>query len=335
MRLSRRDFIKLAASLGAAASVNLTFLEKALAGNGDPRVIWLQGQGCSGCSVSLLNSVNLTTIDDLLVNTINLEYHSTLIASAGDLALSGATGPHPSVAEIAALGSEWLSEGTDFDLDGDGIVNYTDFAKLAAQGYILVVEGAIPTGAEGRFCHIGGEMTMLDAFDLLSEKADAIISIGTCASFGGIPGAAPDVTGALGVSDALGFIGRTKPVINIPGCPSHPDWFVGTVSYVLTNGTIPALDASGRPTMYFGSRIHVNCPHKGNNSTMAGALGEDGCLEDLGCTGKRVYGDCPIRKWNSGGPGENGVNWCVGARTPCHGCTEQDFPDGKSPFYTL
>jgi len=337
MRLSRREFLKLAASVGAAATVNLASLEKALGGNGDPRVIWLQGQSCSGCSVSLLNSVNMMTVDDLLLHGINLEYHSTLIAAAGDLALSGLAGVHPSPAELSAFGSAWLQSGTglDFDLDQNGVVNFVDFAKLAAQGYVLVVEGSIPVGAAGRFCHVGGEMTMLDAFDRFSDKATHILAIGACAAYGGIPGANPNPTEALSVQQTLDYIGRSKPVVNIPGCPAHPDWFVGTVSYLLANGKPPSLDTVGRPMTYFAEQIHTNCPLKGKKVPRAQELGEYGCLEGLGCKGKITSADCPMRKWNSGGPGQNGVNWCVGARNPCQGCTEPGFPDAMTPFYTL
>jgi hydrogenase small subunit len=342
MRLTRREFVKLAAGLGVASAVNLTFLEKALAGNGDPRVIWLQGQGCSGCSVSLLNSINMVAVDDLLIDTINMEYHSTLIAAAGDVAFSDIDGVHPSPTELAAFGSEWLSAGKDFDLNNDGVVNFIDFNELAKQGYILVVEGAIPTGAAGNFCHVGGHMTMLQAFEKFSANASHIIAIGTCAAYGGIPAAAPDVTGALGVEAAITYIAEENsvpeiqvPVINIPGCPTHPDWFVGTVSYMLANGAVPPLDVQGRPLMYFADKIHPNCLHKGKDPIMANALGDPGCMENLGCKGRITSGDCPIRKWNSPDLNENGVNWCVEARTPCHGCTESDFPDGKTPFFTL
>jgi hydrogenase small subunit len=307
-------------------------IEKAMAGNGDPRVIWLQGQCCSGCSISLLNSVNLTTVDDLLINKINLEYHSTLIASAGDLALKGATGPHPSEQELVGIGDNWLDPQPDamYDLNGDAKVNLIDFAMMAAQGYILVVEGTIPTGAGGDYCHIGSDLTMLEAFDILSEKADSIVSVGTCASFGGMAAAEPNVTGAKSVSEALAHLGRTKSVINIPGCPIHPDWFVGTIIKLL-NGENIYLDSNKRPLDYFSLIVHERCPYKGSGE--ANVLGESGCLEDVGCRGKRTFANCAVQRWNSPAQGKKGVNWCVQSRTPCHGCTEPTFPDGQSPFY--
>lgn len=341
MNLSRRDFLKLMGAAGVASTLPITLIEKALAGTGHPRVIWLQGQSCTGCSISLLNSVNITTIDDVLLNHINLEYHSNLIASAGNVALSNASGPHPSVNEICALGDQWLKtgQGLSLDIDGpqrepDGKVNLYDFAALCRQGYILVIEGAIPTGAAGHFCHVGGEMSMIQAFDQFSEHADSIISVGTCASFGGIPAAIPNPTNALSVDGALVYLGRTKPVINIPGCPIHPDWFVGTIVNLLAGNSLP-LDSNKRPKMFFGERIHDegNCPFKGWQEVHN--LGEQGCLKELGCKGERTFADCYSRKWNNPGQGQAGVNWCVAARVPCHGCTQPNFPDGMTPFFDL
>jgi hydrogenase small subunit len=333
MHLNRRDFLKMVGAGGVALWLPLSLIEKALAGNGDPRVIWLQGLSCTGCSVSLLNSVNLTTVDDLLLNKINMEYHSTLIASAGDLALNNALGMHPSLDELQGFGDQWLKTGSglEFDLNNDGIVNLIDFAKLANQGYILVVEGAIPTGADGNYCHVGNGLTMLRAFDLFSEKTNLIIAVGTCASFGGIPAAAPNLTGAKSVSDTLTYLGRTRTVINIPGCPIHPDWFVGTVVKALAGQTI-SLDAQKRPLDYFSQTVHSRCPYRDHYEEIDN-LGELGCYKEIGCKGPKTRANCPILKWNNPGQGQNGVNWCVQARTPCTGCTEPTFPDGMMPFY--
>lgn len=373
MRLSRRDFLKLAGVAGIASVIPHDMIQKALGGNGHARVIWLQGQGCTGCSVSLLNSVNIATIDDVLLNHINLEYHSNLIASAGDLALADAMGPQPALNEIAVLGDEWLSTGPALQMDvsgpqgaSDGKVNLMDFAALCKQGYVLVVEGAIPTGSAGRFCHVGGDMTMLQAFDRFSAHADSILAVGTCAAFGGIAAASPNPTGALSVSGALSYLSRTKTVINIPGCPMHPDWFVGTVIKLLAGQSV-ALDGSKRPLDYFGSTVHSSCSnlsqynsayapnvstnHEGRNTTATSCLschsrtstrvpnprtlGMTGCLWALNCKGRITYGDCATRKWNNPAAGQNGVNWCIGAGSPCHGCTQPNFPDGITPFYTL
>ena len=181
----------------------------------------------------------------------------------------------------------------------------------------------------------------------------------------------PNNTAAKGVKDALTYLGISKPVINIPGCPSHPDWVVGTISYLLVNGTLPPLDAQGRPTDYFGALVHDNCPnlaayntnyapristnHQGWNNTSVSCmsdvchehsrsdtsvpnprtLGMSGCLWALNCKGKATHADCATRKWNGAAANTPGVNWCIGGRAPCHGCTQPNFPDGFKPFYTI
>lgn len=289
MRLSRREFFKLASAFGFTAVLPTDLLSKAFAGNGLPPVIWLQGLSCSGCSVSLLNSVNLTTIDDLLVNKIDLDYHSTLIASAGDMA----------------------------------------FSDIAKQGYILIVEGAIPFKDTGKYCYVGSEMTMLQAFDRFSSHANQIIAVGTCAAFGGVPKAKPNPTGAKSVQESLVALGRNIPLTNIPGCPMHPDWLVGTLLYLLSGQNI-TVDSLKRPTMYFSRTVHSRCPLR--ETEEANAPGQSGCLKEVGCKGPQTYANCPDLKWNSPGRGQKGVNWCVQAKAPCHGCTSPTFPDGMVPF---
>jgi hydrogenase small subunit len=347
MRLSRRDFLKLAGALGVASTFPVSTLQKALGGTGDPRVIWMQGQSCSGCSISLMNAVTsascstCTTVDDLLVNLINLEYHSTLIAAAGELALSGAFGPHPSLNELSAMGDNWLATGTNkLDLSGpsgvpDGQVNLIDFAALCKQGYILVVEGAIPFGSEGKFCDIGGHTTMTDAFSILGQNADLILAVGSCASYGGIPAAGSNPTDARSVTSAMSALGIQKPVVKIPGCPMHPEWFVGTVVKLLAGTFIipDDLDSQSRPKQLFGDsgdmtqRIHAQCPLKGGGIEDASALGGYGCLENFGCRGKGTWANCPSIKWNGpNDPAKKGVSWCVQSRTPCYGCTESNYP---------
>jgi len=309
MNVNRRDFLKASAAIAGALALKgsgLMQLQKVMAGGGSkPPVIWLQGQGCTGCSVSLMNSTYFMglddygkpknmTIDKLLIDTIDLRYHPTVMAAAGDMAVNAAT-------EIA-------------------------------NGYVLVIEGAIPAGANGDYCHIWPGMTMHDALPLFAQDAGVILAVGTCACYGGMSAGSPNPTGAMGVDAALRSEGISKSVINIPGCPSHPDWIIGTVAALLA-GEMPELDDVSRPIEFFSTEVHKMCPNRGLGGGQAEVLSDPGCLSGLGCRGQQTHADCPIRQWNSSGSGKMGVNWCVGARNPCQGCTEPNFPDGMSPFY--
>ena len=300
MRITRRDFLKAAAAAVAAGRMTpgaLAGLIGALRGEGDPPVIWLQGAGCDGCAVSFLNSIHYAGADQLLLNTIDLEFQNNLMAASGDLAVSAAE------------------------------------AAGTTPGYILVVEGAVPTGAGGKYCRLWPGTSMHDGLLDFSENAGFILALGSCAAYGGVSAGAPNPTGAKGVGQILGADPR---LVNVPGCPAHPDWMVGTLSYLLTNGHLPPLDAHRRPLQYFGQQIHESCLNRRRYcglSASAVHLSQGGCMEALGCKGKRTYSDCYLRKWNAGDPGEYGVNWCIGARSPCLGCVQPDFPDGMSPFY--
>lgn len=297
MVVTRRDFLKATSAIAAALGLRSLSSQEAFGAEGAQSVVWLQAQGCTGCSVSLLNSIYYATIDDLLLNSLDLNYHPTVMAAAGDLAISAAQ---------AAL-------------EGPG-------------GYVLVVEGAIPMANQGRYCYLWPGMTAFEGVKEFSRKAGFILAVGTCAAYGGMPAGRPNPTGARSVESALGG----TPVINIPGCPAHPDWIVGTIVHLLTYGKAPRLDNDGRPTAYFGRKIHEQCPlqKRSKAGDCALTLSEDGCLKRLGCNGRQTRSDCPKRQWNSGAAGAYGVNWCIGARNPCQGCTEPGFPDSMSPFYT-
>jgi NiFe hydrogenase small subunit HydA len=131
----------------------------------------------------------------------------------------------------------------------------TSTAEQNKGQFFCVVEGAIPTAAGGAYGWIGGR-TMLSIAQEICPKAKAIIAIGNCASYGGLPAAAPNPTGAAGVEDALGT-GLTVPVVNLPGCPPNPVNFVGVVANYLLQGTLPALDARAAEFAY-GTKFTVS-----------------------------------------------------------------------------
>jgi hydrogenase small subunit len=202
-------------------------------------------------------------------------------------------------------------------------------------GYILIVEGAIPTAKNGIHGVVGERngkpVTILARVEELARDALAVIALGTCAAFGGIPAAHPNPTQSRSVGDILGSKGISTPLVNIPGCPPHPDWFVGTVASILLYG-LPKpedLDEYKRLKIFYGQPIHENCPRRAyyDEHKFAKKFGDSGCMYELGCKGPVTYADCPLRLWN------NGVNWCVGSGSTCIGCVEPSFPDLLSPIY--
>lgn len=269
-------------------------------------VIWLQAATCSGCSVSVLNSVS-PTIKNILIDQvipgkhINLRFHATVMAGAGDVV-------------IAEMEKTWQAK---------------------KGGYVLVVEGAIPTAKNGVFGAIGEKrekpVSIMSRVETLGKDALAVLALGTCASYGGIFAGKPNPTGCVGVGQLFKQKHIKTPLVNIPGCPPHPDWFVGTVASILIAG-LPQpkdLDEFGRPKAFYGQQVHENCPRRAyfDEGKFARKFGEPGCLNELGCKGPVTYADCPLRRWN------NAVSWCIGAGSPCLGCVEAGFPDMLAPFY--
>lgn len=299
MQITRRNFLKYCIGSAAALGLELSTvgrLQKLLAadGGGLPQVVWINGANCTGCTISLANHIAPeapTDAVDLLINTIDLVFHPNLMGAAGDSA-------------VAVLNA------------------------AVEKDFVLVIDGGIPTAFGGNTCVVwsegGHEVTALEAVRRLAPLARAVVCVGTCASFGGVPSGGPNITGIRSVRQITGV-----PTVNIPGCPPHPDWIVGTLARFIA-GVPLDLDSDSRPRAYFDSdqcNVHKRCPRKGREK--AEVFGLDGhCMKELGCRGPQTDADCPTRFWN------NGTNWCIGANTICIGCTENGFPDKFSPFFS-
>jgi hydrogenase small subunit len=189
-----------------------------------------------------------------------------------------------------------------------------------AGGYVLAVEGGVPTKFAGNTCwawtYNGEDVTFQQAVLDLAGRAAGILCVGTCASWGGVAAAPPNPTAVKGVSAATG-----KRTINIAGCPPHPEWIVWVIAQLLLGKTI-ALDSSGRPKTLFSKKVHERCPRKENRKSTV--FGQDQlCLKELGCRGPDTRANCPVQMWN------NKTNWCCDANAPCIGCTEPRFPFEK------
>jgi len=272
-----------------------------------PNLIWLQGANDHGCSISFLNADQpdvFQIVDKLGVNVV---FHPTINPTSGPQAVKAM--------EPYAKGEKPLD--------------------------VLVVEGAVQRGPDnsGAFCLIG-DRPLKDLVLELADKAAYTVAIGTCAAFGGVAAADPNPTDATGLqfhkTQKGGILGagyRSKaglPVINVPGCPAHPDWLSKTLGAVLLGmGEYVELDQYQRPKLFYQTVSHWGCPHNEYFEYGFGrpAFGEKGCLyRYLGCKGPDTHADCNQRLWNRQSSKQR-----VGS--PCLGCTEPDFPDASSGWF--
>ncbi len=251
-------------------------------------LIWLEATGCSGNIISLLNAEN-PDVMYLLQKMVTLKYNNSLMAAEGEKA-------------------------------------FEQFLDTLDTDFILVVEGAVSTKDYGMYNIIaryqGKAITAMEAVKLAGEKAKYVLAVGTCASYGGISAARPNPSNSISVAQ---FINRE--VIKVPGCPSHPDWVIGTIAYLITFGNLD-LDSQSRPSMFYSITIHDHCPRRSyfDKGIFATKLGDLECMFKLGCRGPVTRTDCPVRQWNGY------VNWPIGVNTPCIGCAGERFPDGMEPF---
>jgi hydrogenase small subunit len=297
--ITRREFLQFCAAtattLGLPAGAEAA-IAMAMEQARRPSVIWLHFQECTGCTESLLRAEH-PTLDKLILDVISLDYHETLFAAAGHQA------------EAARKEAMKANKGK----------------------YILVVEGAIPVKDNGIYCKIGGQ-TAVEMLKECAADAAAVISIGSCASWGGMPSTKPNPTGASPTHKVLG-----KPVLTIPGCPPNPYNFLSTVVHFLTFGRLPEVDKLGRPKFAYSRLIHENCERRAHFDAgrFAKEFGDDGhrkgwCLYKLGCKGPETYANCPAILFGD----VSNASWPVGTGHPCIGCTEEGIGFAK-PIHAL
>lgn len=295
--ISRRAFLKFGAYLSSILALDssaISSVARALAQARRRSVIWLSFQECTGCTESLTRS-HSPNLEDLIFDFISLDYHHTLQAVSGE------------AAERARH----------------------EAMQAQPDEYIVVVDGSVPVKDGGVYSTIAG-LTNLQMLEQTIERAFAVVAVGTCATFGGLPQAAPNPTGAVAISELVG----NKPLVNISGCPPIPVVITGVLAHILTFGALPELDALLRPKAFFGETIHDRCYRRGfyeagqfAKSFDDQAAREGHCLYYVGCKGPVTYNACATLKWN------RGASFPIQSGHGCFSCSEPNFWDQEGGLY--
>ncbi len=292
--LSRRDFIKLCgttAALLGLGTAGIPRIADALvkAASQRPSVVWLNFASDTGCTEALIKA-SYPNAAQLILDIISLDYNETIMAAAGT-----------QVEEILE-------------------------AALKRGDYILVIEGGIPT--KKGFGMIA-RREMLDIGKEFAAKAKAVIAVGSCATWGGVPAGDPNPAGIKGVREALGV-----EAINLDLCPVNEGILVATIVDFLVTQRIPDMDSHGRPKIFYGQTIHDQCERRahfdaGRFVERFGSKEEElgYCLYKMGCKGPDTYANCSRMRYN------DRVSWCIGAGAPCIGCGEPEWVDKFAGFY--
>lgn len=282
-------------------------------------VFWLAGMSCDGCSIAVLGAT-APAVESLLTGSIPgvpllLLHHTAVQVEAG---------------EAYMLPMRQAVAGT------------------LGEPYVVVYEGSIANedklgagywSAIGEELNGAGEKVQVPSaiwLRRLAPQAAAVIAVGTCATWGGIPAAVGNVTDSMSVGDWLGPQYRSAlglPVVNVPGCAPIGDNFTETVAVTLLFlqgiGPAPELDELGRPTWLFGETVHRGCTRAGyyEEGTFAEKFGDKECVVELGCWG-------PVVQCNITSRGAiNHMGGCMNVGGACIGCTMPGFPDKFTPFY--
>ncbi len=294
--VSRREFLQfcgwMAACIGLEKSAAAQ-IATALETKKRLPVVWLHFQECTCCSESFLRSSH-PIVADILLDKVSLDYTETLLAASGDQA-------------------EKCLHDTITRHKGE---------------YLLLIEGSVPTGADGVYCCIGGKSAE-QILEEVAKDAKAVIAWGNCACSGCVQAAKPNPTSATPFHKLL----HGKPIVNVQGCPPIAEVMAGVLVHLLTFDRIPQLDALGRPKAFYSRRVHDTCYRRPNYD--AGLFVESFddenarkgyCLYKMGCRGPTTYNACGVIRWNGG------VSFPIQSGHGCIGCSESNFWD-QGPFY--
>ena len=320
--VSRRDFLKycgyVAAMLGLSEAAAPQIAAAVEKGAKLKPALWINGGSCTGCTESMAQ-VDSPDVATVVLELLSLNYFETIMAAAGEYAEK----------------------------------NIQD--TIAAGRYLMIYEGAAMMGEDGNTLLVNGKKG-IDILKEVAEGADAILAVGACAVDGGWVYAAPNPAGGVGVQSYLDTVGVKTPVVNLPCCPTSPEWVVAmVVQWLLIADDDPAtfLEKTALvqktyddtytgnsvtlnyPEYIVGSTIHDNCPRRGHfdNGEFVTEFGsaEEAmgyCLYKVGCKGPQTYTQCPITRWN------RSVSWCVNSGAPCIGCGGLNWFDNNSPFFS-
>ena len=271
-------------------------------------LLWLQSGGCGGCTLSWLGSEGQPLFATLADEGIEILWHPSLSEASASEALA--------VIDACADGRRPLD--------------------------ILCVEGSLLRGphGSGRFHMLSGTgEPMINWVRALAAQARHVVAVGSCAAYGGVTAAGVNPTDACGLQydgdTPGGLLGAEfqasdgLPVINVAGCPTHPDWVSETL-IALARGSMSRedLDDAGRPRFYAGQLVHHGCPRNEfyEFKASAGKPSDQGCLmEHLGCKGTQAHADCNLRLWNGSGS-------CLRGGYACIRCTDAGFEEPGHPF---
>ncbi len=183
---------------------------------------------------------------------------------------------------------------------------------------ILIVEGSISEAFER------AGVSIVDIINLYAPHVKKIVTVGTCATFGGIFKESPyrDAGGLLFMAEEPKVFAYHDKVVSISGCPIHPDVMANTL-YMIKEEIDLQLDDFHRPKTFFSYTVHNGCTrneyfeYKVDNHN----FGEkEGCMfYDHGCQAPYTHGSCNKILWNE-------VNSKTRVGQPCMGCTEPTFP---------